>query len=904
MAIIYIDGKAYEVKPGKNLLETCITLGFDLPYFCWHPAMGSVGACRQCAIKLFKDENDTKGRLVMACMEPVKDNAYLSLEDPHAKAFRSQNIEWLMTNHPHDCAVCDEGGSCHLQDMTVMTGHTYRRFAYKKRTYNNQHLGPFINHEMNRCIQCYRCVRFYKDYAGGKDLDVFAAHNHVYFGRERDGILENEFSGNLAEICPTGVFTDKTFKAHYTRKWDLTMAPSICQHCGLGCNIIAGERYGTLLQITNRFNASVNGYFICDRGRFGYEFVNSINRVQRPLIRANVPDASDKYEIYAHIKSILSNNSVIGVGSPRASLESNFALMQLVGKENFYQGVSEAETQFLEIILQTLNSGHVHVPSIKETELADVILVLGEDLTNSAPRLALSIRQAVYKTPLDKTPTLGIPPWHDNALRELIQQKKGELIIANPTTTKLDEIASQTFHTSPENIAILGFAIAHYLNPEVPIANDIDTDILDKAQHIAETLKKATKPLIISGISCFNAALLKAASNIAYALENEGKKSDLCFVVAECNSMGLAMMQAPSMDQATDALKNGKADTIIVLENDLYRRGNQEHINQLFNACKQIIVIDQLHNETTNRANVLIPAATFAESDGTIVNNEGRAQRFFRAYIPKNENIRESWRWLDEFWCLKNGVNAEKFPLSNSTTLMTKLGDAIPWFKGAEKVAPPREFRIVGQKIPREPHRYSGRTAMFANLNVNEPKPPQDDDSALSFSMEGYRGQPPSSLTPFYWSPGWNSVQSLNKYQKEVGGVLHDGDPGKRLFNEVSATKRPIFYDIPKSYSTNIGAYTIIPLPHIFGSEELSIYSPGIAEMTPKPYLAIGTKDALKLSVETGEMIHLQTGKRHFNLPIKIKEELLEGTAGIPFNIPNLIGINWPATGILTKVTI
>jgi len=175
MAVIYIDDKAYEVKPGKNLLETCLTLGFNLPYFCWHPAMGSVGACRQCAVKLFKDEQDTNGRIVMSCMEAVKDNMHLSVDDHTAKAFRSQVIEWLMTNHPHDCAVCDEGGSCHLQDMTVMTGHTYRRFQYKKRTYKNQYLGPFINHEMNRCIQCYRCVRFYKDYAGGKDLDVFAA---------------------------------------------------------------------------------------------------------------------------------------------------------------------------------------------------------------------------------------------------------------------------------------------------------------------------------------------------------------------------------------------------------------------------------------------------------------------------------------------------------------------------------------------------------------------------------------------------------------------------------------------------------------------------------------------------------------------------------------------------------
>src|SRR5688572_2579096 len=177
MSTIFIDNKQYEVKAGKNLLEACLTLGIDLPYFCWHPAMGSVGACRQCAVKVFKDENDTNGRLVMSCMEGIRDNMYVSVDDPVARDFRSQNVEWLMTNHPHDCAVCDEGGSCHLQDMTVMTGHTYRRFKYKKRTYRNQNLGPFLNHEMNRCIQCYRCVRFYKDYAGGKDLDAFASKN-------------------------------------------------------------------------------------------------------------------------------------------------------------------------------------------------------------------------------------------------------------------------------------------------------------------------------------------------------------------------------------------------------------------------------------------------------------------------------------------------------------------------------------------------------------------------------------------------------------------------------------------------------------------------------------------------------------------------------------------------------
>ncbi len=249
--------------------------------------MGSVGSCRQCAVRKYAGEDDANGRIVMSCMEPVMDNLRLSIDEQEVSDFRKNVIEWLMVNHPHDCPICDEGGECHLQDMTVMTGHSCRKFNYKKRTYHNQDLGPCINHEMNRCIQCYRCVRFYNDYAGGDGLQVFAAHDHVYFGRHEDGTLESEFSGNLVEVCPTGVFTDKTHKKHYTRKWELTNGPSICHHCSLGCNIIAGERYGTLRRISSRYNEDVNGYFICDRGRFGYDFVNGKERILQSWMKSN-----------------------------------------------------------------------------------------------------------------------------------------------------------------------------------------------------------------------------------------------------------------------------------------------------------------------------------------------------------------------------------------------------------------------------------------------------------------------------------------------------------------------------------------------------------------------------------------------------------------------------------------
>lgn len=185
MATIHVDGKEYEVNGADNLLQACLSLGLDIPYFCWHPALESVGACRQCAVKQYQNAEDTRGRLVMSCMTPATDGTFISIDDEEAKQFRESVVEWLMTNHPHDCPVCEEGGNCHLQDMTVMTGHSFRRYRFTKRTHRNQDLGPFISHEMNRCIACYRCVRYYKDYADGTDLGVYGAHDNVYFGRRK-----------------------------------------------------------------------------------------------------------------------------------------------------------------------------------------------------------------------------------------------------------------------------------------------------------------------------------------------------------------------------------------------------------------------------------------------------------------------------------------------------------------------------------------------------------------------------------------------------------------------------------------------------------------------------------------------------------------------------------------------
>ena len=935
MTTIHIDDRPYPAKDGENLLQECLSLGFNLPYFCWHPALGSVGACRQCAIKQFKNEEDKRGKIVMACMTAAKDGIRISIDDSEAREFRASVAEWLMVNHPHDCPVCDEGGECHLQDMTVMNGHVYRRYHGRKRTFHNQDLGPLVNHEMNRCIQCYRCTRFYRDYAGGRDFDALMLRDQVYFGRYQDGVLESEFSGNLVEICPTGVFTDKTLKRHYTRKWDLQTAPSVCVHCGLGCNTIPGERYGTLRRIHNRFNGAVNGYFLCDRGRYGYEFVNSGRRIRQPLLRKHgtAPlQLASKRDALQRLGEILSSGArAIGIGSPRASIEANFALRTLVGRDQFYLGLSERDSRLLASILDILRKGPARTPSLHEVELADAVLVLGEDVANTAPRLGLALRQAVRRQPEKMAEKLGIPLWNDHAVREAMQEERGPLFIATMVDTRIDDIATRTFRGPPDELARLGFAVAHALDPTAPHVPALSNTTQALADAIAQKLKAAERPLVISGMGCGDKAVVEAAANVAWALCNTGHAAGLCYAVPECNSLGAAMLGGGSLESALEAMDDGAVDTLIIMENDLYRRTDAAMVDRLLAVARHIVMIDHIEHATSAKADVVLPAATFAEADGTLMNNEGRAQRFFQVFVPGNDikddirgdvtgDIRESWRWLrDIIVAAGRGDDARWSSLDDVTAACAR---AIPNLEPILHAAPSSDFRIDGQKIPREPHRYSGRTAMHANVSIQEPGQPGDPDSPLSFSMEGYPGNPPPSLIPRFWAPGWNSVQALNKFQDEVGGPLKGGDPGERLIEPMQGEKVAYFQNVPGGFKPCAGEWLLLPLHHVFGSEELSILAPAIAELSPQPYLALNPADASDLGLAAGDEVQLRLTQRTdapadgltgtepmataeiYRLPVRFKPELLHGTAGLPAGLPGLgvlAGIALPAWGELKK---
>ena len=875
MATIHVDGKSYEVNGSENLLQACLSLGLDIPYFCWHPSLGSVGSCRQCAVTQYANPEDTRGRLVMSCMTPASDNSFISIEDKEATEFRASIVEFLMTNHPHDCPVCEEGGHCHLQDMTVMTGHDRRRYRFTKRTHYNQELGSFIAHEMNRCIACYRCVRYYNDYAGGTDFGVYGNASRVYFGRPESGTLESEFSGNLTEVCPTGVFTDKTHSERYNRKWDMQYAPSVCQGCASGCNISPGERYGEIRRVENRFNGEVNQYFLCDKGRFGTGYVNRADRPRQPQFRTNgivttvsVDQALD--QVIANIQG----QKVLGIGSPRASLESNFALRELVGQDNYSTGMSQKEQSLVELAASIMQTEGIYNPGMREIESYDAVLILGEDLTQTAPRMALSVRQAAKNKAKEMAADRRTQDWLAEPVQRIGQDLNSPVYILAATQTRLADIAEGEVVASPNDIARLGFAVAACVNGET--VNGLDDDAKAFAQTIAETLKAAKKPLIIAGTSLQDASIMEAAAQLA---QNLGGNAGLSLVVPEVNSMGLALFGGLSLEQAFAQ----DYDTVIIVENDLYRRLPAVQVDAALAKAKQVIVLDHSETATVAKATTVLSAASFAEGDGTVVSQEGRAQRFYQvydaSYYKPEYAIKESWRWLH---AIETGVKGKAISWTLLDDVIESMVRNVPVLEAIQDVAPDAGYRIHGLKIAREPRRYSGRTAMRAPLDVNEPMQPVDVDSALTFSMEGYVGpETKSALVPFAWAPGWNSPQSWNKFQDKVGGHLKGGDAGVRLFDRLA--KRPArSYVTPAPTVAHPDSFRLVPMHHIFASGEFTVKTPAMESRIPTAAFAVGEQDAIRLNVQNGQQITIQAGETSIRLPVQVIDYLPTGYIGYP----------------------
>jgi NADH-quinone oxidoreductase subunit G len=444
----------------------------------------------------------------------------------------------------------------------------------------------------------------------------------------------------------------------------------------------------------------------------------------------------------------------------------------------------------------------------------------------------------------------------------------------------------------------MGHAVAYNIDNNAPETKNIREDSNKLASKIANTLKAAKNPLIISGTSSASEELLSAAFNITMALKSLGSDVMVTMILPESNSMGLSLLPGTSFEDINSAESN-EIDALIVLENDLFRRTTVESVTELFNRTGQLIVLDSLVNKTTGKADILLPASTFAESEGTIVNNEGRAQRYYKAVIPKDQ-VKESWCWIAGL--IRNRESLKSISWNRLDDILESMVNELPHFSKLKKYSNEADFRMLNTKIPRQTMRYSGRTAMNANMSVSETKLPQDTDSPLTFSMEGQNEEPPSSMVPFYWIPGWNSVQAINNYLDEPGGSMKGGDPGIRLFEQSGESKQKYLSPGSRKSETQKNEWIVIPVYQIFGSEELSAVSPSIIQRIPEPFVIINQEDADNLQLKGGDSIKLEILKTIMTLKVKIDNTLQKGFAGLTVNLPGMPHYELPGIGKFHKL--
>jgi NADH-quinone oxidoreductase subunit G len=279
MPKLVIDGQEVSVPQGTTILQAAERLGIEIPHLCYHPKLPPVGLCRLCLVEVEKNP-----KLQASCSTPVAEGMVVHTDSERVLKARRGILEFLMLNHPPDCTICDKAGECKPQEYIFQCGIAESRFIETKRTNPPQDFGDKLVFRVDRCILCQRCVQFCREIAGMEELGVFNRGGRSVIGTFRGKPIENKYSGNLIDICPTGAITSRDFRFK-SRVWNLTSVPSICPRCSNGCNIFIEFKDNKILRIRPRDNEEVNQCWICDEGRFGYHFVNSPDRLTTPMIK-------------------------------------------------------------------------------------------------------------------------------------------------------------------------------------------------------------------------------------------------------------------------------------------------------------------------------------------------------------------------------------------------------------------------------------------------------------------------------------------------------------------------------------------------------------------------------------------------------------------------------------------
>ncbi len=630
MTKVTVDGVEVEVPKGTLVIEACFRAGADVPYFCYHPRLTSIGACRMCLVSVELEMFGARRESIFTCCTvPVAEGMAIKTRTPEVKKAQNGMLEFLLANHPLDCPICDRGGECPLQNMTVAYGPPTSRFIEEKRHFPKAYpISDYVVLDRERCIQCMRCTRFCEEISGDGQLALLNRGSSTEIGTFFGHDFTSNFSGNTIEICPVGALLSRTYR-FAARPWEISSSDSICSKCGNGCNVALQTRLGELVRVNGRTNEDVNEEWTCDRGKFGNYYVNDESRLKHPLMRradgALHPASWDEAlaavaERITRTKAEFGADAIAGIGSTRCTVEDNY----LFGK-------------MLRALVGTNNLDHRMLPhgfepmqtTIAEIEHFKTIVSVGMKLDWDQPIVYLRVFKAYSKKGANWIKADVV----DNTVTEALRAGGADAVLLLPHHLPQDQI---------DRAKKLCASTGAKLNVLLPDCNSWGA------------ARAGILPDRLPGLTAFR----------------EGR--------AHLDSFWKTPLPTASgldSDGIFDAVSAGRVQMLYIMGSDPATRFHDtEKARRALEAAPFVVVQELFLTETAKRADIVLPAASFAEKDGTFFNIEGREQKIKQA-MPVKGDARPDWRIVAD--------------------LMGRLGTPVPYFSARDI------YREYNRSIPK-----------------------------------------------------------------------------------------------------------------------------------------------------------------------------------------------------------
>ncbi len=630
MPKLTIDGVEVEVPAGATVFQACELAGAEVPHFCFHPRLNIAGNCRMCLVEIEKAPKP-----VASCAMPAGEGMVVHTKSPTVKKAQKGVLELLLINHPLDCPICDQGGECDLQDLTLFYGPDSSRFAENKRPVADKYLGPLISTHMTRCIHCTRCVRFINEIAGIEELGATGRGEHMEIGTWVEAAITSELSGNIIDLCPVGALNSKPYE-YTARTWELRKHEAIDVMDAVGCNVRVDTRGNEVMRILPRLNEDVNEEWISDKTRFVYDGLKR-RRLDRPWVKrdgklqpATWPEAFDA--IRARLDGV-AGKKIAGIVGDQVDLEAMVAFKDLMAA----LASPHVDCRQDGAKLDGPRASYLFNSTIAGIEQADAILLIGTFPRHEAPLVNARIRKR----------------WRQGGLRVGRIGCPGELTYpvadlgAGPAT--LAELAAgkhgfgEVLEAAKRPLLILGSGAA---------ARADGAKVLGLARKVAERYGMVQDDW--NGFNLLHRAASRVGGLDLGLVPGKGGKD----VAGILEAAGKGEVEAVYLLGADEIDTGPLADAFVIYQGSHGDRG--AHV-----------------------ADVILPGAAYTEKAATWVNTEGRPQRSFQAAFPPGE-AKEDWKILRAL----SAALGRTLPYDTAAQLRARLHELAPHLAALDRIAP------------------------------------------------------------------------------------------------------------------------------------------------------------------------------------------------------------------------